>query len=67
MYYIKELSNSFLHALKNLLPIVAVVLLFQLLILQQIPDNSLAMAGGLLIVAVGVALLSYGDFWCMGR
>ncbi|GAB0152735.1 DUF1538 domain-containing protein [Marinobacterium sp. BA1] len=60
MNYLSELGHSFLHALKNLLPIVAVVLLFQLVILQQVPENSLAMAGGLLIVAVGVALFLQG-------
>ena len=60
MYYLKEFSRSLLHALKNLLPIVSVVLLFQLLILQQIPEDSLSMAGGLLIVALGVALFLQG-------
>ncbi|MGD9662472.1 MAG: DUF1538 domain-containing protein [Porticoccaceae bacterium] len=60
MYFIKLFGHSFLHALKNLLPIVAVVLLFQVVILQQIPADSLSMAIGLLIVAVGVALFLQG-------
>lgn len=60
MNYLHALGHSFIHALKNLFPIVAVVLVFQLLILQQIPDNSLTMALGLLIVAVGVALFLQG-------
>ena len=60
MYYLKEFGRSFLHALKNLLPIVAVVLLFQLLILRQTPPDSLSMAGGLVIIAVGVALFLQG-------
>jgi hypothetical protein len=60
MYYLKAFSLSFLHALKNLVPIIAVVLLFQLLILQQMPDDSLAMAGGLVVVAIGVALFLQG-------
>ncbi len=52
--------HQLLHAVKNLLPIVAVVLLFQLLILRQVPDNAPSMLGGLLIVAVGVALFLQG-------
>jgi len=60
MYYLKEFGRSFLHALKNLLPILAVVLLFQLLILRQTPPDSLSIAGGLLIIAVGVALFLQG-------
>src|SRR5690606_6432274 len=44
----------------NLLPIVVVVVFFQLLILQQMPDDSLSMIIGLLIVAVGVALFLQG-------
>ncbi|WP_338039949.1 DUF1538 domain-containing protein [Nitrincola tibetensis] len=58
--FLKSFGHAFLHALKNLLPIVAVVLFFQLIILQQVPDNSLNMAFGLLIVAFGVALFLQG-------
>lgn len=60
MLYLKSFTHAFLHALKNLLPIVVVVLFFQLAILQQLPDNSLSMAFGLLVVAVGVALFLQG-------
>lgn len=60
MHYLKDFYHAFLHALKNLLPIVAVVVFFQLLILRQMPDNSLSMVFGLLIVAVGVALFLQG-------
>lgn len=60
MHYLKDFYHAFLHALKNLLPIVAVVVFFQLLILQQMPDDSLSMILGLLIVAVGVALFLQG-------
>ncbi|TVQ71311.1 MAG: DUF1538 domain-containing protein [Oceanospirillales bacterium] len=60
MLYLKSFSHAFLHALKNLLPILVVVLFFQLAILQQMPENSLSMAFGLLIVAVGVALFLQG-------
>ncbi|WP_027852806.1 DUF1538 family protein [Marinobacterium litorale] len=60
MRYFEAFGLSFLHALKNLLPIILVVLLFQLLILQQMPDDSLTMAAGLIIVALGVALFLQG-------
>ena len=60
MFYLRAFSHSLLHALKNLFPIIAVVVFFQLVILQQIPENTLVMAAGLLIVAVGVALFLQG-------
>ncbi|MCC5855749.1 MAG: DUF1538 domain-containing protein [Idiomarina sp.] len=49
-----------MHALRNLMPIVVVVLVFQLGLLQQIPDDSVAMIVGLGIVAIGVALFLQG-------
>ena len=60
MFYVRAFGQSLLHALKNLLPIVVVVAFFQLLVLQQAPENTLSMAIGLLIVAVGVALFLQG-------
>lgn len=60
MFYLRAFSHSLLHALKNLYPIIAVVVFFQLVILQQVPENTLAMTVGLLIVAVGVALFLQG-------
>lgn len=60
MLFLHAFGHSFLHALKNLFPIIAVVLFFQLVVLQQVPDNTLSMATGLLIVAVGVALFLQG-------
>ncbi|WP_150911127.1 DUF1538 domain-containing protein [Marinobacter halotolerans] len=60
MFYLEAFGRSFLHALKNLFPIILVVTFFQLLVLQQVPENSLSMAFGLLIVAVGVALFLQG-------
>ncbi|HKK57125.1 DUF1538 domain-containing protein [Marinobacter sp.] len=60
MFYLKAFSHSFLHALKNLLPIVVVVVFFQLAVLHQVPDKAPSMAFGLLIVAVGVALFLQG-------
>lgn len=60
MFYLRAFSHSLAHALKNLFPIIAVVVFFQLVILQQVPDNTLVMAAGLLVVAVGVALFLQG-------
>ncbi|KPQ02943.1 DUF1538 domain-containing protein [Marinobacter sp. HL-58] len=60
MLYLRAFGHSLLHALKNLFPIVLVVVFFQLAVLQQVPDNTLSMAFGLLIVAVGVALFLQG-------
>jgi uncharacterized protein DUF1538 len=60
VFYLKAFGHSFLHALKNLFPIILVVTVFQLVVLQQVPENSLSMAFGLLIVAVGVALFLQG-------
>jgi len=60
VFYLRAFSHSLLHALKNLFPIITVVVFFQLLILQQIPENIFVMTAGLLIVAVGVALFLQG-------
>lgn len=60
MLYLRTFGRSLLHALKNLSPIVLVVVVFQFAILRQVPENTLSMAFGLLIVAVGVALFLQG-------
>ncbi|MEX2476340.1 DUF1538 domain-containing protein [Marinobacter sp.] len=60
MFYLQTFGRSLLHALKNLLPIVAVVAFFQLIVLRQVPDNTLSMVVGLLVVAIGVALFLQG-------
>ena len=60
MFYLRAFSHSLVHALRNLCPIIAVVLFFQLAILRQMPENILGMTVGLLIVAVGVALFLQG-------
>ncbi|OOV88786.1 DUF1538 domain-containing protein [Oceanospirillum linum] len=58
--YFKDFQISFIHALRNLFPIVAVVVFFQFLILQQMPNDAMGMLIGLLIVAFGVALFLQG-------
>jgi len=57
---LKAFSDAFMHAMKNLLPIVVVVVIFQTFILQSIPDNTLSISIGLFIVAIGVALFLRG-------
>lgn len=52
--------HQLLHALKNLLPIVLVVLLFQLAIFQTLPANPLSILIGLFVVAIGIALFLLG-------
>ena len=58
--FLRAFGQSLLHALNNLLPIAAVVVFFQVLVLQEIPDNSADMAAGLVVVAIGVALFLQG-------
>lgn len=52
--------HQLLHALKNLLLIVLVVLFFQLIIFQTLPADPLSIAIGLFVVAIGIALFLLG-------
>ncbi|ODN67965.1 DUF1538 domain-containing protein [Methylophaga muralis] len=60
MNQLKAFSDAFMHALKNLLPIVVVVVIFQAFVLQRIPEDTLSISIGLFIVAIGVALFLRG-------
>lgn len=60
MNQLKAFSDAFMHALKNLLPIVIVVVIFQTFVLQRIPEDTLSISIGLFIVAIGVALFLRG-------
>lgn len=60
MKFVHELGNHFIHALKNLLPIILVVAIFQLLVFGTVPEDTLSIVVGLLIVAIGVALFLQG-------
>lgn len=60
MLLLQQFLHQFLHALKNLLPIVAVVLFFQLAIFQTLPPEPLNIIIGLLLVAIGIALFLLG-------
>jgi hypothetical protein len=56
----KDFLHALAHALRNLFPIIAVVVAFQALLLREWPEGGLSIAMGLLIVAVGVALFLRG-------
>lgn len=60
MNQLKAFSDAFVHALKNLLPIVIVVVIFQTFVLQSIPEDTLSISIGLFVVAIGVALFLRG-------
>jgi hypothetical protein len=57
---LKDFLHALAHALRNLLPIIVVVVAFQALLLREWPEGGLGIAVGLLIVAVGVALFLQG-------
>ncbi|EMY35069.1 hypothetical protein D477_006546 [Arthrobacter crystallopoietes BAB-32] len=60
MEHLRRFALEFVQALKNLLPIIAVVLVFQVLVFRSMPADPLEVVGGLLIVAVGIALFLHG-------
>ena len=60
MLLLRSFIHQFVHALRNLLPIIVVVLFFQLAIFQTLPPEPLSIIIGLLIVAVGIALFLLG-------
>ena len=57
---LRDFAHAFLHALRNLMPIILVVVAFQALLFREWPDGGISIAIGLLIVAVGVALFLQG-------
>ncbi|WP_249322168.1 DUF1538 domain-containing protein [Halomonas sp. PGE1] len=57
---LRDFAHAFLHALRNLMPIIVVVVAFQALLFREWPDGGLSIAIGLLIVAIGVALFLQG-------
>lgn len=60
MNLLGRFTHLFGEALRNLAPIVVVVLVFQALVLQQVPEGLLLMMVGLGIVVLGVALFLLG-------
>ncbi len=57
---LRQFLDTLKHSFRNLLPIVVVVLVFQALVLKQLPDGMGSIALGLLIVVFGVALFLQG-------
>ncbi|MCP4969808.1 MAG: DUF1538 domain-containing protein [Arcobacter sp.] len=55
-FFFKLLKESF----RDLIPIVLVILFFQLAIIQSVPDNWISTAIGLVIVGVGLAIFLQG-------
>ncbi len=60
MEHLSHFAREFLKALRNLLPIVVVVVVFQLLVFRQLPQDPWRLVAGLLIVGVGIALFLQG-------
>lgn len=60
MNQLKEFAGILRHSFQNLLPIIAVVAFFQLVVMRQVPDDVWSMAAGLLVVVFGVALFLQG-------
>jgi hypothetical protein len=58
--YLSEFTRRLWHALRSLAPIVAVVLVFQVLVFQQVPDQPVQIVLGLGVVAVGIAVFLQG-------
>lgn len=54
------LFSSFFNSLKDLAPIIAVVLFFQLVILQQPLPNTMDLLIGLMLVTMGLTFFMYG-------
>lgn len=60
MEHVTHFLREFLRALKSLLPIVAVVVVFQLAVFREMPHEPLRLAVGLLVVGAGIALFLQG-------
>ena len=60
MSLLRQFLDTLLHSLRNLLPIIVVVSVFQFLVLQQVPEGLTSMVVGLGIVVLGVALFLQG-------
>ena len=60
MEHLTGFAREFLKAMRNLLPIVAVVAVFQLVVFRGLPEDPLQLVVGLLIVGVGIAMFLQG-------
>ena len=60
MEQLKLFASLFRSSIKDLLPIIAVIIFFQAVIFQQVPENLISLSTGLLIVALGLTLFLQG-------
>ena len=60
MEHLTHFSREFLKALRSLLPIVVVVVVFQLAVFREVPEQPLRLVAGLLVVGIGIALFLQG-------
>ncbi len=59
-HFFKSLTGSLKESFRDLTPVVLVILFFQLVILQTIPDDWLTTTIGMVIVGVGLAVFLHG-------
>lgn len=59
-HFFKSLTGSLKESFRDLTPVVLVILFFQLVILQTIPDDWLTTTIGIVIVGVGLAVFLHG-------
>ncbi|WP_456393497.1 DUF1538 domain-containing protein [Persephonella sp.] len=60
MESLKIFAGLLKDSVRDLLPIIVVIAFFQIVIIQQVPDNLLSIITGLSIVAVGLAIFIQG-------
>ena len=59
-YYARDLLARLRHALTSLVPILTVVVAFQLLVIREVPQDVGTLVVGMLVVAVGIAVFLQG-------
>jgi len=57
---LKQLRNTFLESIVNLMPVLIVIIGFQLFVFQEVPDNLTSIILGFCIVIVGVTFFLMG-------
>ena len=57
---LKQLQHALLESARNILPILIIIIGFQLLVFQTVPDNVISIAIGFAIVVIGVAFFLVG-------
>jgi len=57
---LKQLQHALIESARNILPILIIIVGFQLLVFQTVPDNFISIAIGFAIVVIGVAFFLVG-------